>query len=219
MMKMRAFVSVLAVLAAGGCLQKDTTHALYLAPDGSLTWTVSEAHVYSDDGDPGKRAAEEQAYIGPALLGAHRVALGLQSLEPESLVRTSVVREERPFHVITEARFAQADRALQRLFTESGIPARVTLVHDDTHTSLRIRFDFSRQMVDRDTPAAALLEDIEHFVFVVPEGRFIAGGGFEVPDRTRARISKEWLGAVENAIDARATIEFVLTWDTRDNRG
>ena len=95
--------------------QKETTHTLYLGPDGALTWVAAESNVHSDEADPGKRAAEDQSYIGPALLGAHPVARGLQALGPDTLVRTTVVREERPFHVITEARFARADRALERL--------------------------------------------------------------------------------------------------------
>ena len=209
---------VVLALTTAGCLQKEITHTLYLAPDGSLTWTASEAQVYSDEADPGKRAAEEQAYIGPALLGTHPVARGLQALGPDSLVRTAVLRDERPFHVVTDATFARADRALERLFVENGLPGRATLTYADDRASLRVRFDFSRQMVDRETPAAALLEGIEHFVFVLQEGSFVAGGGVDVPDRARARISKEWMSAVENAIDARTTIDLVLTWDTHDNR-
>ena len=214
MWKMREIVVVLAAaLGTGACLQKETTHTLYLTADG-LTWVAAEANVHSDEADPGKRAAEEQSYVGPALLGSHPVARGLQALGPNSLVRTTVVREERPFHVITEARFARADQALERLFVESGLPARVTMAQDDGRTSLMVRFDFSRQFVERDTPAAALLEDIEHFVFVLPEGRFIAGGGFEVPDRTRARLSKEAFEAIEGAITARRPIELTLVWTT-----
>ena len=202
---------VILALATAGCLQKETTHTLYLTADG-LTWVAAEANVHSDETDPGKRAAEEQSYIGPALLGAHPVARGLQALGPDTLVRTTVVREERPFHVITEARFARADYVLERLFADNGLPARVSMTQDDGQTSLRVRFDFSRQMVERDSPAAALLEDIERFVFVLPEGRFIAGGGFEVPDRAKARLSKEAFDAIEEAIAARRPIELTLLW-------
>lgn len=218
MMKTRGFAVLLALLATAGCLQKETTHTLYLTTDGGVTWTASEAHVHSDETDAGKRAAEEQGYIGPALLGAHRVALGLRALGPETLVRTTVIREERPFHVVTEARFSRVDRMLERLFVESGLPATVRMTHDEQRTTVRIRFDFSRQVAQRDTPAAELLEGIEQFVFVLPEGGFVAGGGFDVPDRARARISKEWLGAVEAALEQRTTIDLILTWDTRDNR-
>ena len=215
-MKKTGYLAVVlgVALAAGGCLKKDTTHTLYMSPDGRVSWVAVEANVYSDDGDPGKRVAEEQAYIGPALIGTHRVALGLQALGPASLVRTTVIRDERPFHVVTEATFAQVDKTLERLFVEAGLPARVTVERESDRTRLRIRFDFSRTVVDRDTPAAALLEDIEHFEFVLSEGTFIAGGGFEVPDRSRARLSKEMFDAIDKAMDARRPIELTLAWST-----
>ena len=197
---------------AAGCLQKDTTHTLYLSPDGAVAWVAEDANVYSDENDPGQRAAEEQAFIGPALLGSHPAARGLQALRPDTLVRTTVVREERPFHVITEARFSRAEGMLERLFTESGIKARVTLTQEDGHSALRMHFDFTRPPDHRDNPAAALLQDLEHFAFVLTAGRFIAGGGFDVPDRTRAVISSEWMTGVEQAIEARRSIDLVLTW-------
>lgn len=216
MLKIRRFAVVFGlVVATSGCLQKETVHTLYLGADGSLTWVAAESNVYSDEADPGKRAAEDQSYIGPALIGAHPVARGLEALGPDSLVRTTVVREDRPFHVIAEARFARADRTLERLFVDSGIPARVTMTQEDGQTSLRMRFDFSRQTVERATPAAALLEAIDHFVFVLPEGRFIAGGGFEVPDRARARLAKEAFDAIDESMTARRPIELTLTWSAK----
>ena len=199
-------------LASAGCLQKEATHTLYMAADGGVAWVAVEANVYSDDGDPGKRAAEEQAYIGPALLGGHRVARGLQALEPSSLVRTTVVRDQRPFHVITEASFARVDTVLERLLTENGLPARVTTEREESGARLRIRFDFSRTFVERDTPASALLEDLEHFVFVLPDGTFIEGGGFEIADRARARLSKEAFDAIDKAMTERRSIELTLAW-------
>lgn len=212
MLKTTHVAVVLAAVVTGGCLQKETTHTLYMSPDGGVAWVAVEANVHSGESDPGQRQAEEDRYIGPALIGAHRVALGLQALKPASVVRTTVIREEPPFHVITEARFARIDVMLERLFVESGLPARVTLSQELDRTRLHIRFDFSRTLVERDAPAAALLEDIEHFVFVLTEGSFIAGGGFEVPHRTRARLSKDAFDAIEQALEAHRPIELTLAW-------
>jgi len=214
MLKIQRFAGVLGMtVVAAGCLQKETTHTLYLSPDGRVAWVAVEANVHSDEEDPGKRAAEEQAFIGPALLGSHRTALGLQTLGPDTLVGTTVVRGERPFHVITEAGFARIDTALERLLVGSGLPARVTLANDGDRTRLRIRFDFSRTVVDRETPVSALLEEIEHFVFVLTEGTFIAGGGFEAPDRGKAKLSKEAFDAIDRAMTARRAIELTLAWN------
>lgn len=203
---------VLAAALAAGCLQREVTHTLYLTPEGGVSWVAVEANVYSDEADPGKRASEEQAFIGPALLGAHRVARGLHALEPASLVRTTVVRDDRPFHVITEARFARVDAMLERLLVDSGLPARVTLTHEEDRTTLHIRFDFSRRVVERDTSASALLEDLDRIVFVLPEGSFIAGGGFDVPDRNRARLTQDAFDAIDKAMSDRRPIELTLAW-------
>ena len=203
-----------AILTAG-CLQKDTTHTLYLSPDGSVIWTVNEANVHSDEGDPGKRIAEEQGYLGPALIGAHTSAQGLAGLTPHAPVRTTVLRDERPFHVVTEGRFAAVDKVLQRVFTEAGLQTSAvrTSIHDTT--TLRVRFDFSRELEGRDTPMAKLIEDFDHVEFVLVEGRFGPVDGFDVTDDTKATLSKEWLERVEKAYDAKGTIEFSLSWSRR----
>jgi hypothetical protein len=200
------------MLITAGCLKKETTHTLYLSPDGEVGWVADESGVHSDENDEGMRIQEEQAYIGPALIGAHRIAQGLQAIGPDSLVRTTVVRGERPFHVITDARFFRIDRAFDKLFRACGLRGSVTLVREDDRTRLRMRFDFSREVETRDTPALALLEDLDNFRFVLTEGRFIAGGGFDVQDRARAAISPAWMQHAQEAVDARREIELVLVW-------
>lgn len=210
--KARFLILLLLPLAAAGCLRKETTHTIYLSPDGSARWTVEESGVHSDEEDAGARFAEEQGYIGPALIGGHRVARGLQAIEPDGLVSTTVIRDERPFHVVTEARFFRIDRALERLFKAGGIEAGAGLERTGDGHRLNIRFDFTRAVEERDSPVTALLEDLEHFRFVLTEGRFIAGGGFDVPDRASAVISREWLAELENAMKERRTIGLALTW-------
>jgi hypothetical protein len=201
------------VLAASGCLKKETTHTLYLSPDSGLRWVVDESGVHSDESEPGRRVQEEQAYIGPALIGAHRIAQGLQAIGPDGPVRTTVVRDERPFHVVTDARFVRVDRAFDRLFAACGIKAAVTLSQEAGRSSLHMRFDFTREVEERETPARVLLEDLENFRFVLTEGRFVAGGGFDVQDRTRAVISREWVTNVEAARSAGREVELTLVWD------
>jgi hypothetical protein len=204
--------SILLALLAAGCLQKDTTHTLYLSPDGSLRWTVEEFNVHSDEADAGSRLAEEQAYIGPALIGGHRAAAGLQAIGPLGVVNTTIIRDERPFHVVTDARFLRIDYAFVQLLKQSGAKGSAALEGSDDRHTLRIRFDFSQEIDETDRPAAALLDDFGKFRFVLAEGHFVAGGGFDVPDRTRAVVSREWMAAMEDALAAKRTIELALTW-------
>jgi hypothetical protein len=203
-----------AAMAATGCLQKDVTHTLYLSPDGAVRWTVEEAGVYSDEDDVGKRIAEEQAFIGPALIGEHTTAQAFRAMGPDGLVRTTVVRDERPFHVITETQFFRADRAFERLLKGAGIRGSASLVIDGNRGSLRIRFDFSREPEPEQQggPVVRMLEDLDDLRFVLTEGKFIAGGGFDVPDRTKAVVSREWIEAAGKADDEKRAIELVLTW-------
>ena len=204
---------LLVAVVAEGCLRKSTVHTVYLSPDGSAKWTVEESHVFSDEEDPGARFTEEQSYIGAALIGEHPIARGLQGLTPDSLVSTTVVRDERPFHVITEARFARIDRAFERLFGEAGIKAKAALEHVEGRQRLRITLDFSVAIQERETPVLALLEEFGQYRFVLTEGRFVAGGGFDTPDRATAVLSREAQAAIDEAIEARTPIELMLSWE------
>ena len=213
MLKRAALSGLLgATLLMAGCLQKDTVHTLYLSPDGAVKWTVDESSVYSDEADEGKRVAEDQAFIGPALIGTHSTAQALQALGADGLVRTTVVRDERPFHVITDARFFRIERAFEQLFKETGVKASVTLKAEGERSALNVRFDFSKEPEPRDGPVPAMLQDLDDLRFVLTEGRFVAGGGFDVPDRMKASLSREWLAAAEKVMEARGEIELTLSW-------
>jgi hypothetical protein len=200
-----------AVLSAA-CLQKETTHTLYLDPDGSVSWVASEANVYSDETEMGKRIVEEQGYIGAALLGTHATARALAALDPQGTVRTTVVREERPFHVLTQARYAGVDRVLERVFSEAGVSTSASIVRGADSTTLRVRLDFSRPVAERDTPVSHLTDDIEHMRIVLTDGRFGSVAGFDVTEGTSATWSAEWLDQAQKACDAKTAIEFALTW-------
>jgi hypothetical protein len=208
-----AIVLLVAALLAGGCLQKEAVHTIYLSPDGAVRWTVDESGVVSDDTDPAKRLLEEQTYISNAVSGTHVAAQAFRAMAAEGLVRTSIVREERPYHVITDAQFSSIDSALSRFFKEAGLKASVTMKNVEGRTSVRAKLDFSKEPQDRGSPVLKMLEDLDDLRFVLTEGTFIAGGGFDVPDRMNARLSRTWMAAAEKAMEERREIELVLTWD------
>jgi len=204
---------VVAALTFGGCLQKEAVHTLHLSQDGAVAWTVDESDVFSDDSDPTKRLLEEQAYISSAISGTHGAAQAFRAMAAEGLIRTDVLREERPYHVRTEAKFSSLDSALGRLFKEAGLKASVTMKKEDGRTSVRMKLDFSKEPNDRANPVLKMIEDIDDLQFVLTEGTFIAGGGFDVPDRRKARVSRSWMAAAGKATEERREIELVLTWD------
>lgn len=210
--KLGMFVTSGAIVFTAGCLQKDTTHTLYLAPDGSASWHISEANVHSDANEIEKRVAEEQQFIGTVLLGTHGAARGLAALHPRDSVRTTVLRDERPFHVVTEARFSAVDRTIERLFMEMGIRTSASLLHDGGKTTLRVILDFSYSQDDQQTDVSELLDDIERLRFVLTDGRFDGVSGFDITDEIVATLSTDWLERVERAHEAKTPISFALSW-------
>lgn len=211
MVKRVGLFLVLGSILLTGCLQKETTHTIYLGPDGAAAWVVSEVNVLSDEKEAGKRIEEEQRYIGAAILGDHGAARALAALGAHGPVRTTVLRDDRPFHVVTDARFSAIDRVLERLFREMGIRSAASLVHDGDQTVLRVRLDF-RPLEEKHTPVSELAEAIETFRFVMTEGHFGAVSGFDVSDGVSARLSREWMDRAEKAYEAKGTTEFALSW-------
>jgi hypothetical protein len=205
-------VALGAVVMTAGCLQKETAQVIYLGPDGAASWIVSEVNVRSDEQASGGRTLEEQGYIGSVLIGSHGVARALAALGPQEPVRTTVLREQRPFHVITEAHYPAIDRPLARLFTGLGIKTSATLAHTGYRRTLRVRLDFATPAPQPETGLSELSDALESVRFVLTEGRFEAAEGFDVADGTSATLSRDWLERADKASEAETAIEFVLTW-------
>ncbi len=58
-------------LLATGCLVGETTHGLYLDPDGGVTWTVRQQDVRSNSEE--RRAEEEESFLANVRAGRHAV--------------------------------------------------------------------------------------------------------------------------------------------------
>lgn len=200
------------VAATAGCLQKETTHTIYLAPDGAVSWVISELNVRSDEQEADKRIAEEQTFIGAALLGSHGAARGLAALRPEGLVRTTILRDERPFQVVTDARFTAVDRLLERLFTELGIRTSSSLTAVGSLATLRVQLDFSRPLRERKSDAAELVEALDRFRFVLTDGRFDTATGFDLVDGASATLSSDWLERADLASESGGRVDLMLSW-------
>jgi hypothetical protein len=213
---MRKSLSI-AVLAASvlpaGCLLKETTHNLYLSPDGRMTWLAVEANIRSDDSDPARRSSEEQGYLQAARGGGHGVGLGLAALDP-SRQDTRIIRDERPFHVVTEADFLSIDHVVRRLLTELQVNGDVALRHVGGVTSLVVRVDAAaaagHDAPSVSTPVQELAEGLERYQIVLTEGRFVAARGFSLRDGGTAAVPIEtpWETIQENG----GILEMSLAW-------
>jgi hypothetical protein len=199
------------ILLAAGCLRKETSQVLYMAPDGGVVWTVTETDVYSDLADPAARWTEEEAYLVAARNSEHPMALGLLALGPDKPVRTVVVRSGRPITVVTEATFDTIERAMTRLFLENGMTADARVEWEGRRATLTVRLHFSTH-TERESPASVLLEEPETMAWVLTGGRFVEAQGFDLDGARKATLSKAWLDAAEDAYEAEGTIALVLTW-------
>jgi hypothetical protein len=215
MRKALAAGSLASVLTLGGCLQKETTHTLYLEPGGAVTWIASEKDVRSDERNPAARLEEESDYLASVTAGMHatgRALAALGGLNPE--VRLD--RATRPFVVATEARFAAIEQVIDRMLSELQVPGHATLKRTNGKTRLLIHVDTASAFAggsSDDTPVAALLESPGGFRFVMTDGRFLDASGF--------RLSQD--GAVAVPIDisdedlarTQGLIDLSLTWESR----
>jgi hypothetical protein len=201
-----------AALGAPGCIVKDTTHRLYLSPDGTVTWTVLEENVRSNEDDRRKRWREERAFLEALAADVNPPAEGLRRLGAERTL-TRLLRSERPFVVYTQARLGRIDRLAEQILAELQVPGAVRLESRRGRSTFRLSVDLS--MIDEErpgpeTPVEALLEDLERYRIVLVDGRFESGTGFEIGEDGAVATPK----VAQELVEAGGVLTFDLTWRT-----
>jgi hypothetical protein len=172
---------VMVAAACSGCLRKEVGQTIYLGPSGAV-WTVIERDIRSDEKDPAARIGEEQDYVLAARAGQHGVARAFRSLGAGS-VTTTWLRRERPYSVMTEARFADVRQLALAILREGKMQGDVTLVRDGCRTRFGLRIDLETALESNDgTALDALVADLSAYRIVLTEGRFISADGFEILD-------------------------------------
>lgn len=209
-----AVMTMAAAVWTAGCLQKEASHTLYISPGDDVVWVAVEADVRSDAADEIERFGEERDFLAAAAEGRHPVAKALAALAPEAVVRTQILRDERPFRVQTDVPAGPVDRVLRRLFELSGVPAAVRLTRDGARVSLAVQFDFSKAASDVNHPVSVLMEEFESYRLVLTDGRFVAADGWDF-SRDVALLSKAWLARAETAFQAGGQIALTLSWELR----
>ena len=141
-----------------------------------------EKDVRSDEKAAADRIREEHDYVLAARAGQHGVARAFRSLGAES-VTTTWLRRERPYSVMTEARFADVRQLAMAILRDAKAQGDVTLVRDGCRTRFGVRVNLEPAADAKDdSPLDALLTDLETYRFVLTEGRFISADGFEILD-------------------------------------
>ena len=181
-------VATVAVVTSAGCLQMQKGHTLYVAANGTVSWTVVEADVRSDDGDPAKAAGEEHDYITRARAGNHSVANAFARLQALN-VTTQIVRDRRPFTVVTTAHFPSLQVLGQRLIDAMGLDASSVLTDDGTQSrwTLTIRSDEAAESTSGDL--TTLVDEPWHVV--LESGRFVDAQNVRIAHEQRAILNQD----------------------------
>jgi hypothetical protein len=198
--------------ASAGCLAKATTKTIQLSPEGTVNWVAIEREVRSTERDPSARTAEEQAYLEAARQGLHPVGQALAALAPSSL-RTRILRDRRPFLVLTWAEFDRIDWLAQRALDRLGVPGTSMLERVGAGWRWTLTADLP---VDADPDAVGellpLVDTDGPLRVVLTSGRFTAATGFRlVGDDTAAELIED--GDREKDDTEPEVLVLSLTWE------
>ena len=172
-------VAVLGLLPATACLRKDVTHTLYVSPAG-VTWSAIEKDVRSDEADPGNRMLEEQDYILGARAGQHGVARALHLLGGN--VKTTILRSDRPFTVVTDARFRDLADLADAMMKAARVRGDASIDRDGCEQTLRVRLVADHPDEEDASAIADLIGEATTYRLVLTEGRFLRAEGFTIAD-------------------------------------
>lgn len=206
-----AVLAFAATIGATGCLVKETTHRVYLSPSGSVAWAVLEEGVRSTEDDPASRISEEQEWLAAIARDTHSVAEGLRRLGPNE-ISTRLLRPERPYMALTDARFPRVDRVIARLFEELGLRGEAMFTAGGQEATLSVALDLSSlddQGAETESPSTALLEDLGRYRFVLTDGRFVSATGFAILEDGTAALLQE---IPSETLDARGVLKLRLAW-------
>jgi len=183
-----ALIAALPML--GSCLSNESFHDLYLDPDGSVVWTITEREVRSSAQSADERRREEREYLEAVRADDHAAARALLRIGARR-VRTTVVRDERPYTVTTSGAFNGIDEALGRLLDGLGVRHEIELDAPEDGTlvlELAIEDGAGAEPDEAVLPLATVLGDSR---IVLTSGVFVEAAGFELEqEATVARMSE-----------------------------
>jgi hypothetical protein len=203
----RMLILTAAALLCTACLERETTHTVYLEPDGSVSWEILERGVRSSEEDPGSARNEQAEYLQAATAAAHDLALGLESLGSRPV--TTVLRDRPPFTVHTRAWFPSAAALTTALEAElaGALDVRITRDCDETLVEIKPPADGEWESTN-DSPALALLLNADEVRVVLGAGRYLDATGFDIVGEQLAilgdgedteRLELRWTESVEGA--------------------
>ena len=210
----KILVLPLVCLLAAGCIVKKTSHTVYLEADGSVTWTVLETQVRSVEEKPAERRAQELEFLDGVASGDHPPIRVLEDLGAWSL-DTRFLRRERPYTLLTEARFDSIDAPIRRAFEEVGLPAVVGFESRGGWSRLSVTIDvWALEETDLEDTAFtdALWEmELDDFQLLLSRGRFVDAANFSLEDE-ETRAVPNWDPDDEQVAANGGLLFYCLLW-------
>ncbi len=182
----KAWFILLAVAAATGCLEKETTNTLYLEADGSVTWEVFECDVYSSAEEAEDRLREEDEYLRRAIAGRPTIVESLEEIGGLD-AQAQLLRDRKPFSLRATARFNDLEHALAGLFEAAEIGAEARLEEKGSRRILTIR-PFEIERGNEDWTVVHELFRSDELRFVIVSGKFEEAEGFSIEEQGRAAV-------------------------------
>lgn len=194
-------------LASAGCISERPIQTIVVEADGSVTWTVVEMEARSlGDSAEGMRS-EDAEFLERAASGDGDMARALRALGPTD-VESTVLRDRRPFLVVTEATFPSVEALAQALVGEAGT-VTVERGPDRVAVTATVRSsDVDRGEEGDDTPLEILGRKCEDIAIVLADGAFEEGttAGFD------AELDLAQVDRAEVSTDGLVTLR--LEWRT-----
>ncbi len=200
--KLIALFCCLPLLFCSGCLLEDTDHTLFLEPDGSVTWRVIRDLVRSDEDSLRKRYDEEADFLASVDGGEESWSQSFGELGAEE-TRVRLIRVERPYTVMVEARFASMRDLWTEILaeTDGGGEVRFEADGDLRELAMRINLEPDGEKAEADDDGS-----LDHLRLVLTEGRFVDSQGFELSGDATVAVPLV-------PEDSSAPVHYVLVWD------
>lgn len=218
-MKKMLTIATVCLLAAG-CLIKTANHTFYLETDGTVTWSILEADVRSDETNRTERWDEEAAFLDRIREGEHAPYRVLDYLGAFS-IDSRFLRRHRPYTLLTEGQFRSIDSLIRTAFEETGLPADVELDERDGWSRLLVTIDVwaLEEMEEMEEPEETpfteafweVLMDADEVQLLLAEGKFVDAMNFSIEDEG-TRAVPEWEVDDEQIEAADGFLTYCLLW-------
>jgi hypothetical protein len=178
---------------------------------------VVHSNIRSDE-EGQKGLDEELAYLDSVDTAEHGTAVLMDECAPLR-VDTRLVRDERPYMVVTSGRFGNVADLFQCLYDAEDGDARAELIRLDGHLRLTISIDVALEedVEPSETEPKVTTDHVDPLPadvvsFFLTDGEFVAAEGFEIDEEGRTARPIEFDEGQLEEIVREGTLVYSLTW-------